>query len=79
MTIMNIQNKLHTTQFSHHWMTDSRQSLSSNCATQKTANFTKLLKKTELPEKFELLAKRGFKLMETQKAEIPAPLGHPNS
>jgi len=37
-------------------------------------NFAKLLKKAKLPEKFELLAKRGFELMEKrEKRKIPAP------
>jgi len=39
-------------------------------------NFAKLPKKTKLPEKFELPAKRGFELMEMRKKrerKIPAP------
>jgi len=42
------------------------------------ANVTKLLKKTELPEKFELLAKRGFELIEKRKIDS-CPLAIPHS
>ena len=41
-------------------------------------NFIKLPKKTELPEKFKLLAKRGFNLMETRKNDS-CPLANPHS
>jgi len=41
------------------------------------ANFTKLPKKDQIPEKFKLQYKRGFKLTEMRKKEIPAPLSTP--
>jgi len=56
MIIMNMQNKLCTIWFSHHAMT-SLQSVpeqqSQNSELADFANFTELLKKTELPEKFK--------------------------
>jgi len=42
-------------------------------------NFAKHPEKTELPEKFELLAKRGFELMEKRADSCPASPANPHS
>jgi len=65
--IMNMQSKLYTIQFAHCPMTDSQsvpEQRSWNPKLADFANFTEILKKTKLPEKFELPDKRGFELME---------------
>jgi len=76
---MNMQNKVYTIQFSHHPMRNSqsvREQQLWNPELADVANFTKLLKKTKLPEKFELPNKRGFKLMEERSRE---PQDNPHS
>jgi len=65
ITIMNMQNKLYRTQFSHHPMTNLQpvpeQRSWTTCI---FTNFTKFSKKTKLLEKFELLDKRRFEILE---------------
>ena len=77
---MNMQ-KNYTIQFSHHPITDL-QSVSKqwswNPEFADFANFTKLAKKTELLEKFELPDKRGFELTEMRKKDS-CPLASPHS
>jgi len=69
MLLMNKQNKLYTKQFYDHPMTDSVSppAATAEPRTQIFVNFTKLLRKTELPERFRLTDKRGFRPMETRK------------
>jgi len=76
--MMNMQTKLYTIQFTHRPMTGSHsvpEQWSWNLELAVFMNFTKLPKKTELPEKFELRDQRGFKLTEKRrlKKKIPAP------
>jgi len=72
---MTMQNKLYAIQFFFppDGVKPKSQSLSSDHGIPEIMNFEKFPKKTELPEKFELPNKRGFKLTETIGAEIPAP------
>ena len=65
----NNDNKLCNTQFSHHPMTDSQPVLKQWSRSPEIADFMKLLKKTKLPEKFELPDKRQFELMEMRKKD----------
>ena len=78
---MNIQNKLYTVQFSHNPMTDLQsvpKQQSWNPELADFVNFTGLLKKTKLPEKFKLPDKRGFEpLQKIIKRKIPAPCPTP--
>jgi len=70
-----IINKLYKIQFSHHPKTDSESVLeqqSWNTELKDSENFAELTHKTKLPEKCELLDKRGFELMEKEE-QIPAP------
>jgi len=53
-------------------MTDSQpvpEQQSWNLQISDFVNFVKLLKKTKLPEKSELLAKKGFELTEMRRAD----------
>jgi len=71
-----MQNKLYTIQFSHLLMTNSQSApkqRSWNPELADFANFSKLSKKTKLPQKFKLLDKRGYKLTDKKRAEIPNP------
>jgi len=55
---MSLQNKLYTAQFSHHLMTTVSPHDHGILNSRIFVIFTKLLKKTELPEKFDLPDKR---------------------
>jgi len=69
-----MQNELYTIQFYHHLMTDLQAVPEQwSWTPQIFANFTKFLKKAELPEEFELLDKRGFELLENEKPRAPCP------
>ena len=69
---MNMENKLCTIKLSCHLMTDSQsvpEQQSWNAKLINFPDFSKLLKKTYLPEKFGLPDKRGFKLMKIRRDE----------
>jgi len=59
-------------------MTDAQSIPEQQSWNTKLTDFAKLLKKTELPEKFKLLDKRGFELMETRESGF-VPLAKPHS
>jgi len=72
--IMDMQNKLYITQFSHCPITDSQavpQQPSRDSELADFVNFVNFPKKTKLLEKFELPEERRFEL--TAKKNIPAP------
>jgi len=80
MIIMNMQKNYTHYIFSHHPVTNLHpvpERRSRNLEIVAFTNFTKLLKKTELPDKFELLAKRGFKLTEKRRPQS-CSLARPN-
>jgi len=54
-------------------MTNSQPFPSSYHGNQKIMNFTKLLEKTELPEKFAFLARGGFKSTQKRRADSCPP------
>ena len=67
-----MQNKLYTVRFSHRSTTNLQpvpEEQSWNLQITDFANFMKLLKKIELPEKSELPDQRGFDLKEKRRAE----------
>jgi len=47
--------------------------------TQTFKNFAKLLKKTQTPEKFELLDKAGFQFLQIRKVDSSLPPANPHS
>jgi len=70
-----MQHKLYTIQFSQRAMTDLPpvpEQRSRNLEFLDFENFTKFPQMTELLEKFKLLDKRGFELME-ERERMPAP------
>jgi len=70
MIMINMQNKLYIVQFfvsPNDQFAFSPQAAIVQCQNYEFCRFHKLLKKIELPEKFKLPGKRGFKLTETRE------------
>jgi len=72
LILMNMQNKIHAIQFSHHLMNDSQSVPEQWSQNPKIMNFTKFQKKFKLPHQ------RGSELTETKRAEsFPTPSQRP--
>jgi len=71
MLIMNAQNKLSTVQFSHCPTTNSQPVPKQRSQNPELTGFKNFAEQTEIPKKFELLEKRGFKLTEKEKRFLP--------
>jgi len=74
-----MQNTIYTIQFSHHLVTDLHpvpKQQSRNLELMDFVNFVALPNKTKLPEKFKLLAKKGF--MKKRKKRAFLPSGQPS-